>query len=341
VIDVLREFAEDERAAPGCDVDAHLVAMVAEIVIDKPWQRIVGVLRRQEGRTIAAIAYMTKRLLDLRSGDALVCDASVNSVKAGRTDPRVLLEYVQKGVRVWDYPGLHAKAIVRGRVAIVGSANSSNVSADGRLTELIAIFKDPAAVIETREGIEAFARRSTALDPVTLERRAPLFNPGREFLAKRKTLGPRRSAVKTRAWCIATHYINEHSEIEKARQRGTKRAKRSAQDLLGRRWRQSHRIDDYLSWPPSTVREFELEDCIFEVLEQKTLKPPGVLVHVESTGQRHGSVLFICRERKLHSRQMKNLRKRLDRKTYALLRKAYMRRLTVEQRGMLYQIFGS
>jgi hypothetical protein len=39
--------------------------MDLEVVIDEPWQHILRAIRRQEGRTAAAIAYVTKRLLDL------------------------------------------------------------------------------------------------------------------------------------------------------------------------------------------------------------------------------------------------------------------------------------
>jgi hypothetical protein len=269
-----------------------------------------------------------------------VCDASELSVKTGQTDPKVLLAYLRKGASVWSHPGLHAKAIVRGHVAVIGSANSSNASADGYLSELVAIVRSRPAVTGIRQRIELLARRSVALDPVTLGRLARLFNR-REFRPTRKPPGGRRTQVKTRAWCIGTHYINEHADLEQARQRGTSRAVRSAQSLLGRRWRRGYRIDDDVSWSSSTAQQFELGDYIFDVLEKKTLRPPGVLVHVESSKRRHGSVLFICRERKLHSRRMKHVRTQVDRKTFSLLRKANMRQLTIEQLDRVNQIFGA
>jgi hypothetical protein len=64
--------------------------MDVEVVIDEPWQHMLRAIRRQEGRTVAAIAYVTKRLLNLSRGDVLVCDASELSVKTGQTDPNVL-----------------------------------------------------------------------------------------------------------------------------------------------------------------------------------------------------------------------------------------------------------
>jgi hypothetical protein len=84
----------------------------------------------------------------------------------------------------------------------------------------------------------------------------------------------------------------------------------------------------------------ELGDNIFDILEKKTLRPPGVLVHVEPSKRRHGSVLFICRETKLRSRRMKHVRTQVDRKTFSLLRKASMRQLSAEHLDKINQIFG-
>jgi hypothetical protein len=315
------------------------VAVTAKIIIGEPWPSILRAIRQQEGKTVAAIAYVTKQLLELRRGDALVCDASEWMVKAGQTDPNVLLAYLRKGVSIWTHPGLHAKAIVRGRVAIVGSANSSNTSADGQLSELVAILRDRAVVSATRQRIETLARRSMTLDPVTLERLARIFRPARRFRPGRRRARI-RTPLKTRAWCIGTEFIVGHPTIEKARQRGTSKAEKSASSLLGKRWHNTHRIDDDVSWSPGSLKALELGDNIFDVLENKTLRPPGVLVHIEPSDGRHGSVLFICRDRKLHSRQMKKVRRQVDSKTFNLLRKANRRQLTPRQLEGVNQIFG-
>jgi hypothetical protein len=116
-----------------------------------------------------------------------------------------------------------------------------------------------------------------------------------------------------------------------ARERGTSKAEKSAQSLLGKRWHDRYRIDHDVSWAPGTAKSFELGDNIFDVLENKTLRPPGVLVHIEPSDGKHSSVLFICRERKYHSRQMKHVRTQTDQRTYRMLRKAAMRQLSPEQ----------
>ena len=214
----------------------------------------------------------------------------------GRTDPEVLLAYLRKGVSVWSQPGLHAKAIARGQVAVVGSANSSNASADGYLAELVAILRRRPAVAATRDRIEVITRIRSALDPVTLSRLSRLFKPGREFQSMRKRAVGERTRTKARAWCIGTHYTDEHADVEKAR---STRCAASRRNRLSSSWAidGAERIgsDDDISWSGSTAGKFELGDQIFEVIEEKTLKPPGVLVHKEASNSRHGFVLFICR----------------------------------------------
>jgi hypothetical protein len=313
--------------------------MDLEVFIDEPWQHIIRALRRQEGRTVAAIAYVTKRLLDLRRGDILVCDASEHSVGLGQTDPKVLLGYLKKGVSIWSQPGLHAKAIARGQVAVVGSANSSNASADGNLMEFVAMVSRRSAAAAVRERIETIARRSISLDPVTLGRLAKKFRPSKEFRPVRRRYAGKKSETKSRAWCIGTDYIDEHPDIERARQRGTKLATKTAQSLLGKRWRQSYTIDDDLSWSSQQAGRFELGDNIFEVLENKTLKPPGILVHFEPSETRHRSVLFICRDKRLRARRLKNLQGRMGQAMVRLLRRADMRQLSAEELDRMNQIF--
>jgi hypothetical protein len=312
--------------------------MTTEVVIDDHWHAILRAVSHEKGRTIAAIAYVTKRILTLSRGDFLVCDASEGRVRSGDTDPKVLLHYLKKGVRIWNHPGLHAKAIVRGGVAIVGSANSSGASANGQLTELVAVLRGRSSVAAVRHRIEALARRSTSLDPIALERLVSLFKPARRFGQKRVQAA---TQLRSRAWCIGTHYIDENPAIETARELGSQKAHRSTEKLLGRRWTRNYRIDDDLSWPGRSVERLKLGDYIFDVLEGKTLRPPGTLVHVERTKEGRGAVLFICRERKLYSRNLKTIRKRVGPEIFKMIKKAGMRQLNLRQLDNVNEIFGN
>lgn len=85
----------------------------------------IGQLLRLNQSVIAVIAYVSegaRNVLKLKNGDALITDASLGAVKTGQTDPHVLLALQSKGVRIYSYPGLHAKVVILSDRAIVGSA---------------------------------------------------------------------------------------------------------------------------------------------------------------------------------------------------------------------------
>jgi hypothetical protein len=312
--------------------------MAAEVVTDDPWATILRVVGNEKGRTIAAIAYVTKGLLKLRRDDFLVCDASEGSVKSGNTDPKVLLQYLKKGVRIWNHPGLHAKTIFRGRIAVVGSANSSSASADGQLTELVAVLRDRSTVMAVRQRIEALSRRSISLDPISIERLVPLYKPAKRLRTRRKSARALEQ-VKSRAWCIGTHYANERPSVETARERGSPKAHRSTLKLLGKHWTKNYRVDGDLSWSGRSVDRLDLGDNIFDILERKTLRPPGTLVHIEPIKGAKGAVLFICRDRNRRSRSLKSIRKRVEPAIFKLIKNAGMRQLTLTQLDSVNEVF--
>ena len=86
-------------------------------------------LARKSHKSYAAVAYFTRADgLPLRRGSILVVDASLESIRGGRTDPAELLKLIQKGVRVHSCSKLHSKVFVFDRRAIVGSLNISGSS---------------------------------------------------------------------------------------------------------------------------------------------------------------------------------------------------------------------
>jgi hypothetical protein len=211
---------------------------------------------------------------------------------------------------------------------------------DGRLTELVAVLRDRSSVTAVRQRIEALARRSTALDPIALQRLARIFKPARNFGTRRKSMQGSKQ-VKSRAWCIGTHFTTEHSNIEDARECGSPKAGRSTQQLLGKRWSTNYRIDDDVSWSGRSVKRLKPGDYIFDVLERKILRPPGTLVHVEVTEEGASAVLFICRERTLRSRSLKSIRKRVESQIFKMIKKAGMRQLNLAQLDKVNEIFGN
>jgi hypothetical protein len=189
-----------------------------------------------------------------------------------------------------------------------------------------------------RQRIGALARQSTSLDPISIERLVPLFKPASRFGTHRKSARALEQ-VKSRAWCIGTHYANERPNIETARERGSPNAHRSTKQLLGKRWTKNYRIDDDVSWSGRSVDRLKLGDEIFDVVERKILRPPGTLVHLEPIKDSKGAVLFICREKRLRSRNLKSVRKRVEPAIFKMIKNADMRQLTLTQLDGVHEVF--
>lgn len=79
---------------------------------------------------IAAIAYVSAlNHFRFEAGDTLLCDASEEKIAGGATDARALRSLTDRGVLVYSIPKLHAKVLVCGDIAVIGSANLSDHSA--------------------------------------------------------------------------------------------------------------------------------------------------------------------------------------------------------------------
>ena len=91
--------------------------------------------------------------LPLRRGDVLVTRFDEETVRQGLVAPRAVVEFIRRGVEVHAVANLHAKVFVFGRVAVVGSANISNLS-EQRLVEAACELTQPELV----ESCRAFVR---------------------------------------------------------------------------------------------------------------------------------------------------------------------------------------
>jgi hypothetical protein len=143
------------------------------------WPAITTAVMKASGRCDAAVAYFGRggaRRLPLSRGGTLVVDMSLAAVKSGQTRPADVLPLLRKGVAVYSVDNLHAKVVVAGRRAFVGSANVSNRSAR-HLVEAAIETADPAAVRASRAFV-----RSLAGEPVTpnfARDRQKLYRPPR------------------------------------------------------------------------------------------------------------------------------------------------------------------
>lgn len=100
-----------------------------ELLCDDLWPTIRKLAHRAAVRR-AAVAYVTSdEILRFTGGDVLVTDASDHAIAAGHTSARLLQNALARKVKLYSLPGLHAKVMVLGDTAVIGSANISNSSA--------------------------------------------------------------------------------------------------------------------------------------------------------------------------------------------------------------------
>lgn len=119
---------------------------------------------------MAAVAYVSSdQIIKFGNGDTLITDASDETIAAGQTRARVLEAAFRLGATLYSLPNLHAKIMVLGDTAVIGSANISSNSANG-LAEVGWITDQPAEVQEARTLIERLIARSVPIDQAFITR---------------------------------------------------------------------------------------------------------------------------------------------------------------------------
>jgi hypothetical protein len=116
--------------------------------------RLLATTRQPAWLAISYIGRSAPEILRLKPGDVIVVNGSDNAVKAGATHPGAVATWLSAGVRVVNHERLHAKVIVVGRTAIVGSANVSQRAAGGMIAEAALKTTDPHAVANARAFVE-------------------------------------------------------------------------------------------------------------------------------------------------------------------------------------------
>ena len=159
---------------------------------------------------LAAVAYVTDvDGLPLGKGDLLVCDATDATARAGSTSREALRDLIARGVEVLSLPKLHAKVVVAGQRAIVGSSNWSRHSEDV-LTEANLDTDDPTMVKAATAFVRRQARKALRVDGAFLDR-MPEAQPATHVAG-----GARRHLTVTpaAAWLLTTHPLAGHEEFQ-------------------------------------------------------------------------------------------------------------------------------
>lgn len=200
------------------------------------WEKVKRHARGARHRC-AAIAYVTKDF-PFKEGDIVVCDASERAVTSGQTSAKILEEWHARGVRLFSRPELHAKTIVMGRTALIGSANLSESSAS-HLIEAGVIVREMGTVDQARSFVLGLTESSKEIDESVIAAISSLKveRPSGRLSTKAHAKRPRIADV--RYWIVGVRPVSERIEsrlearIEKAeRERSTVRGSKCRGRLL-------------------------------------------------------------------------------------------------------------
>jgi len=176
-----------------------------QILTGNVWKQVASYARSSR-RRLAAVAYVsTDTNLRLKQGDTLVCDASDGAVKSGETSAKVLSRWHKAGVRIFSRPGLHAKVLVMGAKAVVGSANLSEASAN-QLREASVLTSRAILVSQAKAFVHLAKSEATEVDEEFLAHIHNLkVNRGKpRTLQKRR----RQKRLGARFWIVRVHEID-------------------------------------------------------------------------------------------------------------------------------------
>ncbi len=211
-----------------------------EILSDGLWKKARAIASRAPQRK-AAIAFVTSDLIGFKAGDLLITDASEPVVRSGTTDAKLLLKLHKRGVKVMSCPNLHAKALLLGDTALVGSSNLS-VSSRDRLVEAAILTDSFSAVSGVASFIEQLCQQSIelkldalrSLAQIKVQRRG--FVPGQPSSRKRKA---KVAPLGKSTWLVGV------VEFDRVLNKPEKKATEDAQKTLAK----SHGADeDSFTW---------------------------------------------------------------------------------------------
>ena len=194
------------------------------------WTRItkqVAAAKSRQRPVLAAVAFIgvdAAKILPLEDGDTLVCDADKPRIKTGATSVKALQEFHERGVEVYDCPGLHAKVIALRDRAFVGSGNASANSRD-RLNEACIETTDKEVIKQARSFVRALAHPMDLLDDKRLSELEPYERdnrPGGGRGVRVITPGLPTTGAVPRLWIDWTEpydadHLDEAAEEEKPR----------------------------------------------------------------------------------------------------------------------------
>ena len=227
------------QQTPGIPIRG-ITKTMNELLSDNLWTTIKHLAKKSPSKR-AAVAYVTsEEFVKFGDGDVLITDASDHAVSAGHTKAELLAKAFKRGAKLYSLPGLHAKVLLLGGTAVIGSANLSETSAND-LVEAAWVTDTPAAVGMATSFIQQLVTQSNEIDKKFLDRILKIrvkINP----IPGGKSARPRKVKIpKHRTWIVGVHELvndfpAEHEAIDRGITTAEEKVTRSSSAVSWIRW---------------------------------------------------------------------------------------------------------
>ncbi len=272
--------------------------MGVTLITHKVWRKIKIAQKKSKSRAWVAVAYFGKgaaKMLPLKAGSKLVVNASEAAVKSGQTHPIDLLTLQKRGVRIYSDPNLHGKIYVFGRVAFIGSANSSHNSANN-LIEAVICTSDREIIKRSKAFVDSVAKNE--LGPEQLAKLQKQYRPPRFESNPQNTKTAKRSKGIRIVKLVPAKW-SEQDQTEATRS-----------EKIARRQKKRTRVWTIDTFKWSGSNPFKKYDKVMTVLRQDSqnsfASPPGNVLHIHRYPTRNGGASMITIE--LPEKRRRNLR---------------------------------
>jgi hypothetical protein len=241
------------------------------------WQTIRAQAKKSRQRK-AAIAFVTRDLVGFRKEDTLVVDASAASIASGETDAGLLRRLHRRGVRLYHCAGLHAKVLLLDTVAVIGSGNMSQSSAEA-LVEAGVLTDHASTVSAVASLIEQLVRQSDALTTSEITRLCQIKvvrRGGQQRGGLKIRRRPKVSSLGNRTWLIGVReLVREPAPSEQ-------KLIQQAVKTLRRRMAQPDYEADWIRWSGRSrfIRDCREGDSVVQIWTSHGAKRPSKVLSI-------------------------------------------------------------
>jgi hypothetical protein len=191
---------------------------------DDTWRTLRSISRNRSCPLYVAVPFLGKdggKLLHLKRGDVLVVALTIGNSRNGSVYPAEIERLQANGVKVFLSPVLHAKVLLCGHKAVVGSANLSQTSFS-HLDEAAILTNDTKVVKHVRAWFQQ--RMLEAVSPKWLGICAKAYRPPKGGFGPR---GKRTAHAAGKAvWLLGVDFTDYPDNEAAIAERGLIQAKR-------------------------------------------------------------------------------------------------------------------